>query len=63
MKKANSLIKAEATKHRKVTFVDISAPMIGADGKPEKDLFISDGLHLSAKGYKLWRKIITPHLR
>ncbi len=63
MEKANSLIKAEAAKHKKVTFVDISAAMLGNDGKPPADLFISDGLHLSRKGYDLWRETLAPHLR
>ncbi|MBX3243746.1 MAG: hypothetical protein KF685_04760 [Acidobacteria bacterium] len=63
MEKTNSLIKTEAAKHKKVTFVDISTAMLGTDGKPPADLFISDGLHLSRKGYDLWREILAPHLR
>lgn len=63
MKRANDLIKAEASRRKRVTFVDISAAMLGADGKPKPNLFIADGLHLSAAGYALWREMLLPHLK
>ena len=34
----------------------IPPTMLGKDGKPMNDLFVKDGLHLSAKGYHLWSK-------
>ena len=34
--------------------------MLGWDGKPRKDLFIEDGLHLSPKGYALWTVLVQP---
>ena len=35
-------------------YVDIVEPMM-RDGKPRPELFISDKLHMNAKGYAIWR--------
>jgi lysophospholipase L1-like esterase len=63
MKRANELIKAESAKRKRVTFVDISAPMLGTDGKPRPELFLADGLHMNSAGYAVWRQILLPHLQ
>ncbi len=61
MKRGNDLIREETSKHRNVKFVDISAPMLGPGGtKPATDLFVQDGLHLSAKGYRVLRDALRP---
>ena len=57
MNKANNLIKEEIKKHRRVQFADLAKQMLGADGKPLPDIYISDGLHLNAKGYQSGAKI------
>ncbi|MGV3774827.1 MAG: SGNH/GDSL hydrolase family protein [Verrucomicrobiales bacterium] len=44
------------------TFIDIWTPMIGADGKPNPDLFVKDNLHLNGKGYELWARIVRPYV-
>ena len=62
MKRGNDLIKADAENHKRVTFVDVSGAMLGADGKPKPDLFLGDGLHMNAKGYVIWRDILRPYL-
>lgn len=62
MKKGNDLIRAEAAKHKKVTFVDVAPAMLGTDGRPRPELFLSDGLHMNAKGYEIWRTILLPIL-
>lgn len=63
MKRANDLIKAESAKRQRVTFVDISAAMLGPDGKPMPDLFLADGVHMNPAGYAIWRRILLPYLR
>ena len=35
--------------------------MLGEDGKPRRELFVGDGLHLNAKGYAS-TKVVAPHL-
>jgi lysophospholipase L1-like esterase len=36
--------------------------MLGPDGKPRAELFVKDGLHLSADGYKLWAALLRSKL-
>jgi lysophospholipase L1-like esterase len=62
MRAANRLIQAVTEADDRLDYVDIDAPMIGPDGKPRKELFKSDGLHLNAKGYALWTRLVTPYL-
>ncbi len=62
MRKANETIRAATAKDSRLAFVDIDTPMIGPDGKPRPELFVEDGLHLSAEGYKLWTSLVRPHL-
>jgi len=59
---ANALIADYAKAHLLVSFVDIDTPMIGDDGRPRKDLFLKDGLHLNEVGYKLWSSLVRKHL-
>src|ERR1051326_3649532 len=61
MQKANALIEAECKKHEGVTFVSVVRPMLGEDGKPRKELFQADGLHLNAKGYEVWARVLKPY--
>lgn len=43
-------------------FIDVWSAMLGIDGKPMSDIFIEDELHMNAKGYAIWQKIIQPYL-
>jgi len=43
-------------------FIDVWSAMLGKDGKPIADIFIEDELHMNAKGYAIWQKIIQPYL-
>ncbi len=63
MREANRLIRAITEKDKRQAFVDVDKPMIGADGRPRKELFQKDGLHLNAKGYKLWASLVRPQLQ
>ncbi|RVT98370.1 GDSL family lipase [Mucilaginibacter limnophilus] len=57
---ANSLIKAEiVTRLPNWKFINLYTTMLNPDGKPKKELFMDDGLHLSKKGYELWANVIT----
>jgi lysophospholipase L1-like esterase len=62
MRAVNASIRKLAEDTPYVEFVDIDAPMLGADGKPRAELFIADGLHLSDAGYRLWSDLVRPHL-
>lgn len=62
MREANAMIASFATKDDRIDYVDIDTPMIGSDGKPESELFIQDGLHMSDEGYKVWNELVLPLL-
>ena len=34
--------------------------MLGADGKPNPDLLVADGLHMTAVGYQIWNAALGP---
>jgi lysophospholipase L1-like esterase len=37
--------------------------MLASDGQPIKEIFLSDSLHMNAKGYAIWKKQIQPYLK
>ncbi len=43
-----------------LTFADIWYPALAPSGKVQTDIFKEDGLHMNAKGYDIWQKILTP---
>jgi lysophospholipase L1-like esterase len=62
VREANGLIREICEGDERLGFVDVDGPMLGWDEKPRKDLFVADGLHLSAKGYELWNALVRPFL-
>lgn len=43
-------------------FVDIYSKMIDAQGNPVPALYDADGLHLSSKGYEVWKEAVLTHI-
>ena len=39
-------------------FIDIFHAMLGGDGRPDSSLFQEDGLHVSLKGYLVWKRLL-----
>jgi lysophospholipase L1-like esterase len=37
--------------------------MLGNDGRPVPELYVEDKLHMSPKGYLIWKKKIYPYLK
>lgn len=62
MSEANSLIKKFLKKQKKASFIDVYHKMLNKDGSPIGEIFTKDSLHMNAKGYKIWQKMIEPHL-
>ena len=60
MRQANAMVKAFAEKTDGVSVVDCSAEMLGEDGRPRKELYRPDGLHMSAAGYEIWNLKLRP---
>ena len=63
IKGANALVKQYCATHPHLTFVDIVPQMLGADGKPRKELLVEDGLHMTPAGYKIWNDALRPILQ
>jgi len=60
MREANDLIKRYVNKNKRLKYVDIFNPMLGANGHPRPELFVDDSLHMSPAGYALWTHILQP---
>ena len=63
IKGANALVRQYCATHPHLTFVDIVPPVIGADGKPRKELLLDDGLHMTPAGYTIWNDALRPLLQ
>ena len=62
MQASNAAIEAYAQMDARVDFVDIGTAMLGADGLPRPELFVSDGLHMTPAGYDVWDEILMEAL-
>jgi lysophospholipase L1-like esterase len=62
MIETNAQIKAFLQKSKKTAFADVYSRMLDKDGGPVKDIFLGDNLHMNAKGYAIWQKVIQPYL-
>ena len=62
MTEANKLIKNFLKTQKKSAFIDVYHKMLNKDGKPIKDIFGPDQLHMNKKGYAIWQKAIGPYL-
>lgn len=58
----NQLISAFLSKQKNAEFIDVQAAMLLPDGSVMKDIFIADNLHMNAKGYAIWQKIMADKL-
>ncbi len=59
----NKLIEAETKKDKRLSFVDVWQLMLDEGGKPKKEIFQHDQLHLNAGGYRIWREALLPKIR
>ncbi|MEP7213352.1 MAG: SGNH/GDSL hydrolase family protein [Acidobacteriota bacterium] len=59
----NELIKKKISGEKRLQYVDVWGPMLDANGEARKDIFQSDGLHMNAEGYEIWRRVLAPHIR
>jgi lysophospholipase L1-like esterase len=62
MKEANQLIEGFLRTEDHAAYIDVASPMLDGRGRLSSDLFVSDGLHPSAKCYALWTSLIKPVL-
>jgi len=62
VKATNRLIQDYSGSDSRLLFIDVFTPMLTKEGQPRADLYIRDGLHPNAQGYKLWASILRPIL-
>ena len=59
---ANQKIREFCERGERLTFIDISPPMLGKDGQPREEFFLKDRLHMTPAGYAVWNEQLRPHL-
>ena len=62
IRQTNALLEAIVARDTMATFVDVFTPMLGPDGRPRPELFLSDSLHMTPAGYAIWRDAVAPVL-
>jgi len=62
IQESNQLIRSYLKSQPKTQYVDTYSLMLDEKGKPMKDIFLTDSLHMNNKGYEIWTKALTPHL-
>ncbi len=60
MRKANEIVRAYCERTPGVVYVDTVTPTLDGAGKPDAAMFLSDGLHLSERGYEAWTGVVRP---
>ena len=58
IKQLNSLIKEDMSDNHNMHFVNIYDTMLNGEGYPKASYFEEDGLHLSRKGYEVWKQVL-----
>ncbi len=59
---ANQLIQRYIQTQKRMWYLDVSQAMLGAQGLPRQELFLSDSLHMNANGYQLWTSLLKPEV-
>lgn len=58
----NDVLRKFAESEPDTEFADVWTPAIGQDGKVLNDIFLEDNLHMNAKGYQIWQKVLSKFL-
>jgi len=62
-REANRLVRQIVARDTLQSYVDVFTPMLGANGRPQPELFIADSLHMTPAGYAIWRRQVAPHIQ
>jgi lysophospholipase L1-like esterase len=62
VKATNRLIREYAAGNDRLLYVDTFKPMLANDGRSRADVYLTDALHLNARGYEIWASILKPIL-
>jgi lysophospholipase L1-like esterase len=61
--KTNELMRAYISTQKNMHYIDVFKPMINKNGSYRTELFVSDKIHMTPEGYKIWVKALKPYLR
>lgn len=62
MQLANDIVASKSSSSAPFLYIDTATPMLGPDGRPHPELFLDDGLHMNASGYRVWNEVLRPKL-
>lgn len=62
MIEGNAQIKQFLRMQKNTAFIDVYHPMLVTETQAIPEIFLSDSLHMNAKGYAIWQKLIQPAL-
>ena len=58
----NRLIAEYSASDEHLHVIDTGPALLGANGEPDPENYVFDGLHLSERGYAQWVAMIRPRL-
>lgn len=59
----NAMVEAFTKTEPAMDFINVFPHMMGPDGTPKPDIFVSDQLHMNEKGYAIWKEVVRPFLK
>jgi lysophospholipase L1-like esterase len=62
MRDLNKQIEAFNSKKSKLFYLDTAVALLDDTGKPDRQFFLDDGLHLNLVGYSRWNSLVLPLL-
>jgi hypothetical protein len=62
IQEANAMVKKACSKEKNIFFITTHDAFLNEDGLPKDELFLDDKLHLTEKGYEVWKGIIKKEL-
>ena len=62
LKQTNVLVRAYISTQKNMHYVDVFKSMIHKDSSYRTELFVSDKIHMTPEGYKIWVKTLKPYL-
>ena len=63
MQETNALIRQQIDANPNLYYADITGVTLGSDGRPRREFFIEDDLHLTELGYLAWSRVVKPLVR
>ncbi len=64
VQEANRLIQEYIRQHpKRLRYADTATPLLGPNGKPQPQFYVSDSLHMTPAGYAVWKGVVEKALK